>query len=79
MAVLLMYWSYQNVLSHFSYRSDDSNVAGASDVGIDAAIDDAIDDLIDVVFMIIFIAAAIHAAFLRNVQNPEERFSMHTC
>ena len=58
-----MYWSSQHVLSHFSYISDDSNVAGASDVGIDAAIEDAIDGLIDVVFMIILIAAAIDAAF----------------
>ena len=59
MAVLLMSWSDQNVLTHCSYWSDDSNVAGASDVGID----DAIDDLIDVVALLILFAAAIDVAF----------------
>ena len=59
-------------MSHFSYRSDDSNVADASDVGIDAGIDDAIDDLMDVVVMLILIAVAIDAAFFTGICKTQK-------
>ena len=68
-----MSWSYQNVLTHCSYWSDDSNVAGASDVGID----DAIDDMIDVVALLMLFAAAIDVAFFKEMCKTRKKRTLN--